>query len=184
MIVYDSTVSDRYAQALFNLAKSQGTANEVAHDAMELRSTKEANKKLATFLESPQFLTEDKERVIRKVFEGNVNPLILKLYLLLLKKGRAEYTQEVLHKFILLVEADQGIFEADISTATELSEDQKNQLKAALEQRFNVKLVLTYHVEPSLIGGVRFKMGDVQIDDTVKGKLEKLRSQLEAIPAA
>lgn len=184
MIVYDSTVSDRYAKALFNLAKRQGVATDLAHDAIEIRNTDAANNKLATFLESPQFLTADKERVIRKVFEGRVSPLIVKLFLLLLEKGRIEYMGDVLQKFVTLVNEDQGVFEAQVSTAVALSEEEKAAITAALEQRFNVKLVLTFNVEPALIGGVRFTMGDTQIDDSVKGKLSRLRQQLESIPAA
>ncbi len=178
MIVYDSTVNERYARALFNVAKRQGTLDVAKTDAEELLIIKK-NSKLSVFLEGTWFATEKKLALIEKLFSGKIEQNVYQLFLLLIKKGRVEYARPILARFIELAEADQGLRHAEVVTAIDLTGDQRAKLQQALEQHTKSRLQLKYQVEPALIGGVRFTMGDLLIDDTVKGKLDKLRYQLQ-----
>lgn len=179
MIVYDSTVSERYAHALFNVAKRQGSLGAVAADAEALLVVNRKDSKLAVFLEGPQFPTEDKLKLIKKLFSDKTEPVMLQLLELLILKGRIEYARPILTRFIELAEADQGLHPAEITTAAELNDGEKQQIQQALEKYTSSRLRLRYRIEPALIGGVRFTMGDLMIDDTVKGKLDRLRYQLQ-----
>ncbi len=180
MIVYDHTVSERYARALFNIVKKKGLQKEILGDAEQLIILLRKDSKMAVFLEGPQFATEEKVKFLDKVLKEKLHPLLSQLLSLLLSKGRIEYTRPVLTRFMQLVEEDQGIREADVATAAALNDEDKSKVKSALERRVNSQLRLRFHTDPSLIGGVRFAMGDLLIDDSVKGKLEKLRFKLEA----
>lgn len=181
MIVYDSTVSERYALALFNVIKKQGGLDGVKGDAEQLLTLLKKDSKLAVFLEGPQFTTESKLALLKKLFSGKVSQVVFQLLDLLVKKGRIEYARPILTRFIALAEEDQGIRQADVATAQALTDDQKSKIQKALEAHTSSKLRLKYHVEPSLIGGVRFTMGDLLIDDSVKGKLDRLRYQLQGV---
>ena len=131
------------------------------------------------FLEGTWFATEKKVALIEKLFSGKIEQNIYQLFLLLIRKGRVEYARPILARFIELAEADQGLRHAEVATAIDLTGDQKTKLQQALEQHTNSRLRLKYRVESTLIGGVRFTMGDLLIDDSVKGKLDKLRFQLQ-----
>ncbi len=179
MIVYDTTVRERYAQALFNVAKRQGVLDSVKDDAEQLLILLKKDSKMAVFLEGPQFPTEDKLALVNKLFSGKVQQIITQLLDMLIKKGRIDYARPIFTRFIELAEQDQGLHQAEVATAAELTESQKSQIQQGLERFTKSRLRLRYRVEPSLIAGVRFTMGDLLIDDTVKGKLEKLRFQLE-----
>lgn len=179
MILYDSTVSERYALALFNVAKKGGMLEEIKQDATQLLAIKAKGSKLAIFLEGPQFTTESKVALIKKAFEGKVHGLIYKLMMVLMEKGRIEYTRPILGRFIELAEQDQGIQFAEVASATELTDAEKAKLKSALEVYTKSTLRISYRVEPKHIAGIRFTMGDLMIDDTVKGKLDRLRFQLQ-----
>jgi len=180
VIVYDSTVSERYARALFNVAKNQGTLEAIKSDAEQLLILLKKDSKLAVFLEGPQFPTENKLELVEKLFTGKVQQMVSQLLVMLIKKGRIEYARPIFTRFIELAEQDQGLYQAEVATAAELTPDQKAKIQQGLEGYTNSRLRLTYRVEPGLIAGVRFTMGDMLIDDTVKGKLQKLKFQLES----
>lgn len=179
MIVYDTTVSERYGQALFNVSKRKGSLSSAISDAEQFLELDKPASPLAVFLEGPQFRTEDKLAMVKRTFEGKLDPLLLQLIILLINKGRIEYARPILTRFIELAEADQGLHPAEISTAVNLSDDNKQRLQQALESYTNARLRIRWRVEPSLIAGVRFTMGDLLIDDSIKGKLERLRFALQ-----
>ncbi len=179
MIVYDSTVSERYAKALFNVGKGKAILDAVKDDAQQLLILLERDSKLTVFLEGPQFPTEDKLALVSKLFSGTAQPVVEQLLVILIKKGRIEYARSIFERFIELAEADQGLHHAEVTTATALSSDDQSRVKQALETYTNSRLHLRYRIEPALIAGVRFTMGDLLIDDTVKGKLDRLKFQLQ-----
>jgi len=182
VIVYDPTVSERYATALFNVSKRNGDQAAVLADAEELLKLFAPGTHLRLFVESPQVNTEDKEKVLANSLKGKLNPLLYQLLTLLLSKGRIDYVPTILERFRSRVEREQGIFEAQVATASALGDGEKGQLQKALEGFTKAKLKIKYLVDPSLIGGVRFQYGDVLIDDSIKGKLTKLGQGLhEAI---
>ncbi len=179
MIVYDPTVQERYTRALFNVAKRGGDMQGLQSEIDELRPVFEAGSKLRLFLESPQITTEAKLQVLERVFKDKTTPVVYQLLIVLLNKGRIEYVRPILDRFKILVERDQGLYEADLGTAMNLDEDQRSQLQAELERFTKAKLRINFRVDPELIGGVWFKYGDTLVDDSVKGKLNRLRQQLE-----
>ena len=179
MIVYDSTVNERYALALFNVVKKLNVVDQVKTEAEQLLAIKEKNHKFIIFLEGPQFSTESKRALFDKAFGGKVHPVILQLFKLLFDKDRIYYARPILRRFIELADADQGIHPAEVTTAIELSADAKSKLQSALENYTKNRLHLKFRTEPALIGGIRFTMGDLMIDDSVKGKLDRLKYQLQ-----
>lgn len=179
MIVYDSTVSERYAKALFNVGKGKGILDAIKDDAHQLLILLKRDSKLAVFLEGPQFPTENKLALVHKLFGGKTQPVVEQLLVMLINKGRIEYARPIFERYIELAEADQGVHHAEVATALELSDTDKSRIKAALETYTKSRLHLRYRIEPALIAGVRFSMGDLLIDDTVKGKLERLKFKLQ-----
>ncbi len=179
MIVYDMTVRDRYAQALFNVGKRRGNQTELLQEIDQLLPMFGPHAKFRIFLEAPQISTEAKQQLLDRAVKDNADPLIHQLFSLLLKKGRMSYVHPIFDQFRVLVERDQGIFEAEMATAVALDDDQRAQLLKALEAYTGSTLRIRHRVDPDLIGGVWFKYGDTLIDDTVKGKLIRMRQQLQ-----
>ena len=179
MIIRDPTIAERYARALFQVAKRQNAVAEVLQDAHTLMPMATMGARLQMFLDAPQIPTEDKVELMRKALEGRIHKLTFSLIMMLLVRGRIEFTGEIIRRFRTLAEIDQGIFEAQVATAKPLSDDERRSLQAVLEKFTGAHLRISYIVEPSLIGGVRFSYGEVLVDDTVRGKLRRLRNQLE-----
>lgn len=179
MIIHDPTISERYARALFAAAKRQNVVADILADAKTLMPMAVIGAKLQRFLDAPQIPTENKADLMRKALEGRIHKLTYSLIMMLLFRGRIEFTGQIIRRFRTLAEMDQGIFQAQVATAKPLAEDEKTRLQDVLEQYTKAHLKISFIVEPSLIGGVRFSYGEVLIDDTVRGKLRRLRNQLE-----
>jgi F-type H+-transporting ATPase subunit delta len=110
-----------------------------------------------------------------------VAPVTARLFYLLLEKGRTEYVVPILQRVKKLVREDRGIFDATVVSAIPLGAGDQSRLRAALEEFMRARLEIEFVVDPRVLGGVRFQCGDLLVDDTVRGKLQQLKSRLEAV---
>lgn len=182
---------DRYAQALFDLALERKVLDTVFDDVMGLEIMGEVRKRLSTFFESPQFNDRDKARLIRDCFGGRVSDVLLQFMLLVLSKGRMMGLSQMLSSFVEKVSHHRGVWRAEIVTAVPLSEMQQSQLDKTMEGfmrgQMNIPagdpldLSIDFRVEPRMMGGVRFMCGNTLIDDTVRGKLDRMQAGLMSI---
>jgi F-type H+-transporting ATPase subunit delta len=67
---------------------------------------------------------------------------------------------------------------AKVSSAIVMTGDEQAALGEKLDARFGQPLELRFEVDPSLLGGVKVRVGDQVIDGSVKGKLEALTQTL------
>jgi len=176
----DLQVARTYGNAFFQAAKGQNLVVQMMEEAASLLASINAVPRVRPLLEAPHIPTEDKAAFAKKAFGGRVNPLLLNFVLLLLKKNRIEVLEEAFRHFRALSEKDQGISRGVVRTAVALTEDQKSALKAALEKSTGLRLIIDFVVDASVIGGVQFKAGDLLIDGSISGGLERLRSTLMA----
>lgn len=168
-----------YAQSLFNVAKSQGVARQVAEECKALRAALAASPTFVLFLEGPQIARGQKQRLVRAVFEKKLNPIVLNLFLVTIRRERAGLIPDILEEFQNVAERADGIFPADVTTARELGFQEKLKLKTALEKFARCHLRLNYDVRPEIRGGIIFKFQDSLVDGSIATKLEKLERKLK-----
>jgi len=177
----DPVITERYARAVFSAAKRLGQIDRVLADIETLTPLLGLYSKLQVFFDSPQVTTEAKRELIAKAIEPNVAPVTARLFYLLLEKGRTEYVVPILQRVKKLVREDRGIFDATVVSAIPLGAGDQSRLRAALEEFMRARLEIEFVVDPRVLGGVRFQCGDLLVDDTVRGKLQQLKSRLEAV---
>ena len=105
--------------------------------------------------------------------EGGVNFINL-----LVQNDRVELLSDINQQYTDLVAKAQALVNAEVVTAKPLTEDQKSSLAVALEQRLGMKVKLAETVDAGLIGGAIIKAGDLVIDGSAKGRIEKLTTKL------
>ena len=86
----------------------------------------------------------------------------------------------VLEQFIQLRDAYEAIAEVDVTSANELSEEQLNKISAAMEKRLSRKVKLNCKIDKSVIAGVVIQAGDMVIDGSVRGRLDRLADDLQS----
>jgi F-type H+-transporting ATPase subunit delta len=100
-----------------------------------------------------------------KVLAQNERLLVLPEVSVLLAQYVDEYNKQV---------------DADIVSATELNDAQQAELAASLEKRLARKVKLNVSIDKSLVAGVIIRVGDLLIDGSVRGKLDRLSNQLQS----
>jgi len=90
------------------------------------------------------------------------------------------YFRDIVEQFESLVEADQGVVRARVTTAVPLASAETLALVAALETSLHKKVRAEAHVDPAILGGVVVKVGDRIADRSVSRMLELMREQLLA----
>jgi F-type H+-transporting ATPase subunit delta len=105
-------------------------------------------------------------------------PQMPNLLALILRRRRVDLLPRIARDFRRLYNKKMGIVEAIATSAAELDEAELSALRDRLEQMTSAKIELTTTVDPSLLGGVQVRLGDLLIDGSVRGRLEQLRSRL------
>ena len=173
-----ATIARPYAEALFQVAKSQDLAAwgqqldalaQVAQDA-DLRQ----------FADHPKAQAEQVVAVITAAAKQTLAPGVLNFLQTVVENGRLAALPEIVAQYHVLANAASGVSDAQIYSAFEISGAQLAELKASLEKRFGRKLDAHVQLEPGLIGGVRVVVGDEVLDTSVKARLERMKVALTA----
>ncbi len=96
------------------------------------------------------------------------------------ENGRLTTMPEVLAQFIQLRDTLESTVEVDVLSANELSEQQSAKISAAMEKRLSRKVKLNCKIDKSVIAGVIIRAGDLVIDGSVRGRLERLTDVLQS----
>jgi F-type H+-transporting ATPase subunit delta len=177
----DPVLTERYARALFHAADRLGQLERLLVDIETLAPLLGSNTRLQVFLESPQVTSQAKHTLIDRAIGPHVSPLTVRLLHLLLAKGRIGCAEAIFRRVHKLVREAGGVYDATLVSAVALGEGERARLQAALEEYMRVRLNIVFHVDPRVVGGVRFQCGDLLVDDTVRGKLDRLRQKLERV---
>ena len=171
-------VARRYAQALAEEAQSQSVLEDVDADVDLLAETLKGSRDLRLALTSPVISHDKKKAVLEGVFGGKVSDLTTRFLALLVQKERDGQIPAVLDAYRQLRDDRLGVVEASVRTAKPLAPEQMTELQKSLEARAGKTVRMRYEIDPSLVGGLVVRLGDVVFDRSVKHQLETLRGQL------
>lgn len=178
----DFRVASRYARSVFDLAIELKIVDKVYADMLLVEQVCTNNRKLVTLLKNPIIRYDYKLRILHKIFKKHIDKLTLKFFDLICRKNRAGILPEVSKVFVMLFHDYKGIVKADIATAVELSATIKKDFEGIVAKATGKKVELETTVDESLLGGYVLRIGDKQIDDTLKSKLNNLRRELKSRP--
>lgn len=175
-----SGVAKRYAQAVFSLAKEQGTLGQWQAD-LALLNDVASNAEAGAFLKNPTVDDRQKMALLETFLDkGDEQTQIKNLVKLLVEKQRLDIIPELYQIFEESMLAEQGIVYADVTTAEPLSEAGQTIVQEKLSELIGKQVRLRTKVDPSIIGGIIALVGDQLIDGSVINQLRQLRERLSA----
>lgn len=174
-----TTAARRYAEAAFELASRDNTHDKWAGD-LDLIADVVAEPRVLAVLDNPAIPSEKRQELATKVLEGRVSRPALNLARLLVDRGRAELAPGIAAEFRRLLNRSRGVVEAEVTSAAPLSSAETDALKQRIEAMAGTRVDLQTRVDERLIGGLTVKVAGRLLDASVRGRLERLRSQLVA----
>ncbi|MGH9711167.1 MAG: ATP synthase F1 subunit delta [Candidatus Acidiferrales bacterium] len=176
-----SALAQRYAAALADAAFAHNAVDKIKRELSEFAAMIEGSPELRNVLTTPAIGSGAKKAVIGERAQKMQLDVEVKNFLfVLVDHGRTGILNEIRQAFETEINARMGIVDADVTSARELSAEEKSQLTQTLERVTGKKVQAQYELDSGLIGGTTVRIGSTIYDGSVREQLNRLRTRLEA----
>jgi len=173
------SASLQYANALADIALEQSAADAAAKQLGEFGAAYEASAELRTFLASPAIAREAKQAVVEKIAARiGAGKIIRNFLFVVVDHRRTVILPEIIERFQEVIRQRQGVAEAEVRSAVELSGAQKSAIVATLAKVTGKRVETTYTLDRTLLGGAIVRIGDTVYDGSLRHRLNGLRAKL------
>ncbi len=167
-----------YARALFEVARAEGTLDEVEDELFRFARSYESSDSLRNVLTDEHIPAEKRQAIVEDLLGGKTTTTTIQLVSMVVGSGHSRDIPAIVDSLVARASSAKQLDVAEVRTAVELTDDQRARLKAALENATGKSINLKTIVDPSVVGGVVATIGDTVIDDTVRTRIEQLKSRL------
>lgn len=168
-------ISSRYAKSILDLSLEKGVLESVLLDMKRLQSIGNSNSEFSSVIKSPVIPTDKKLSVLKALFPKG-NNLTLTFFDVITRKERESYLLDIAKEFQNQYNEYKNIQVAEVTTTYPLDEEQRNKFKNVVREISGKELVdLNEKVDEEIIGGFVLKIGDRQLDESIKSKLKSLQ---------
>lgn len=177
-----SEIAEPYAQALMSLAQQSNLTEQFGNACRDIESLMEESTEFSDFVANPVVNPEAKKEVLKQVMGQGANPYFVNFLMLLVDKRRIIFLKEIAAQFSALLRKLNNVVLAEVTSATELNDGQKQALVdrvKGITDASDVELKIT--IDPELIGGVIIKVGSKIIDASVQGQLRRIGMSLGSV---
>lgn len=171
------TIARPYAQAIFSLAQEQGDLAGWS-DMLQFAAAVADDAEMVAVIDSPRFDSDQLADLFIEICGDKLNDAGKNMIRVLAENDRLSVLPEVAELFEAERAAVEGTIVAEVTSATALNDAQQKSIAEALKKRLGRDVTLECQIDESLLGGAIIRAGDVVIDGSVVGKLEKLTSAL------
>ena len=172
-----TTIARPYAQALFDIAREKGDMAKVA-DAVQIAAAAVSDPALVAMIGNPDVAEDKVIALIIGVCGDNATNEFGNFIKLLAEYKRLNVLPEIALLFTDYRAELESTIEAEVVSAAELSDKQKNDIAAGLKKRLGREVALQCKTDESLIGGAIIRAGDLVIDGSISAQLSKLGQAL------
>lgn len=174
-----STIARPYAVAVYDLAK-ENNALSTWSEMLGLVSAVATDDYMQAYINDPKVLNADLENTFLKVCGDQLNDHAKNLIKMLIEYKRMSIIPAITCAFEALKSADEGVLEAKIISAIQLSQTEIVNLVNKLEAKFGKKITAKLAIDTEIIGGIKIIVGDTVIDASIKSQLQNLAYSLSA----
>ena len=175
------SASLQYATALADIALEQGAAEPVKKQLEDFGAAYAESAELRNVLANPAVEFAAKHGVIEKLAARlGASRIVRNFLLVVVDNQRTHLLPEILRSFENVIRQRQGVSEAEVTSAAELTTPQKSQLQQTLERLTGRKIQAKYSLDPALLGGAVVRIGDTIYDGSARNRLNQMRARLAA----
>ena len=173
-----TTIARPYAEAVFAVAKEDGTLDQWS-EMLDFVASLMQDSTMQRLVDEPAQVNSQISELIIGIGGDKLTQEEQNLVRLLAENGRLQIASEIARRYESLKNRERGVLDVDVTTAFPLDEAQQQSIAAVLKSKLGRDIRITSSEEPALIGGVVIRAGDLVIDSSVQGQLTKLANELE-----
>jgi len=169
----------RYSQGLVNAVHDEEEFAAILKELRDFLELLEAQPKLKVVLQSRFLPLKKKEDLLNEVLQTlSFRPKTARFIGLCVDNDRLEFLPEILGFLPELWNEEKGISTFEVFSVVPLSEAQKEKLKQKLEGLEQRPVFLKYASDPSLVGGLSIRRGNIVYDVSIRGNLDRLKEKI------
>ncbi len=171
------TLARPYARAAFSLARDAGGLPAWS-SAFAFAAHVAADPRVASLLGNPLLTQAEAVQLLAPGNDQGTDDVFARFLAVLAENRRLALLPEIAGLYDELRNEAERVVKATVTSATALPASELDTIKAALRKRFGRDVEIETAVDESLIGGAVIAAGDVVIDGSLKGQLDRLQSAL------
>jgi len=169
---------DGYARALFEIARAEGTIDEVEDELFRFARSYETSDALRNALTDEQIPAARRQAIVEDLLGGKATGTTTQLVSMVIGSGRGRDLPAIVDKLVARASSSKHLELAEVRSAVALTADQETRLAAALANATGKQVNLKVVVDPSVLGGLVATIGDTVIDGSVRTRIDQLKSRL------
>ncbi len=174
-----TVIARRYAKALFLVAKDEGKLEEFGKTLQAIEGFFEQSPDVEAALVSPVFPPDLKQQVVDELIKAySVDPTLAKFLTLLVEQHRIQHLRQIGQCYQELLDEEMGVVRAVVTTAVPIPDDLKDKVAGALAKAAGKEVVLQLNEDPSIIGGVIARIGDMVWDGSIRSQLSGFKDSI------
>lgn len=177
-----SGVAERYASALFDLAREEKALERTEADLNDLGRLIDESDDLRRLVTSPAFSAEEHQRAMAALMEkGGSSSLTANFVGLVARNRRLFALPGIIKAFRARMARHRGEMRADVVSAQPLSDEQREALKTSLTRSLGKEVSVDVKVDPAILGGLIVQVGSRQIDSSLRSRLDSMKVALKEV---
>lgn len=170
----NSQAAIRYAKAVFELANEAG-GDAIEKDLVTFKQYIESTKDLKLLINSPLISREEKEKALTVILEKAGSQTVTKNFVrILARNNRLPLINDIIDAFLVMSMQHRGEVVADVTSAVPLQGEYLAAITKALSEALGKKVKVNVIVDKKVLGGLVIKVGSIMLDNSLKGKLDRL----------
>ncbi|MCB0980599.1 MAG: ATP synthase F1 subunit delta [Ilumatobacter sp.] len=167
-----------YARGLFEIARAEGTLDEVEDELFRFARSFESSDSLRSALTDDMIPAAKRLAIVEDLLGGKATATTTQLISMVVGAGRGRDLPAIIDTLVARASSAKNLEVAEVRTAVALTADQQTRLAAALANATGRQVNLKVVVDPAVIGGVVATVGDTVIDGSVRTRIDQLKSRL------
>jgi len=174
-------IANRYARALADVVAASGDYRKVLAELEDFERAYRENPELREVLVSPALALPQKVKVLEAIGQRlDESPVTLNFLRVLLANYRMPLLEEAVQAYRKIANEREGIVQVTITSASELSEAERESVAARFRQLTGKQVELDFRIDNGLVGGMMAQIGSTVYDGSVRESLARMREQLIA----
>ena len=167
-----------YARALFEIARAEGSLDEVEDELFRFARSYESSDALRNALTDDMIPAAKRQAIVVDLLGGKATSTTTQLVSMVVGSGRGRDLPAIIDQLVLRASSAKNLEVAEVRSAVALTADQQDRLAAALANATGKQVNLKVVVDPSVLGGIVATVGDTVIDGSVRTRLDQLKARL------